>query len=228
MITTIVGPLPAGLVAALGVVTSVLTLLCVVPLCVQTVRNKAHPAVVTWGLWAPIGLVATVGMALGGAPWTAWLLKGFLSAGPLIVAVVAARYGGTWRTDRFDQTVIAVGVVGTIAYILATLVLEAPWAPYVAVGMAMLADGIAVWPTWKRAWRNPNNELIFTYAVALGCVLTGLIITPLPWTFLGSAILIFLALQMASIIGVLQYGRIQDRRDLRRLATPPTPPEALA
>lgn len=214
MITTVLGPLPAGLVETLGIATSVLTLLCVLPLCALTWLGRKHPAVVTWGLWAPIGLVATVGMALGGAPWTSWLLKGFLSAGPLLVAIVSAIKGGSWRTDRFDKLVIALGALGTVAYVAVYFGAIGPADPaaagVVAVCMAILVDGIAVWPTWVRAWRNPHGELVFTYLVAWCCVLTGLLIMPLPWTFLGSAILIFLALQMLSIIVVLVSGRIHE------------------
>lgn len=148
--------------------------------------GRAHPAAVTWGIWAPIGFVATIGMALGGAPTGAWLLKGALPSGPLLVFVVAAWRGGRWQTDRFDRAVITIGVVGTLAYVGVYFGVIGPADPVVAgvvaVCTAMLVDAVGAWPTWVRGWRNPHGELAFTYALALGCVLTGLALMPVPWT----------------------------------------------
>lgn len=204
MISTLLGPLPAALVALIGYAASALTLLCVVPLCVATWRGRAQPSPVTWTVWALVGIVATVAMARGGAPAPAWLLKGALSLGPVAVAVVAAVRGVRWQADVTDRGSLVLGLVGTAIYAFTGQGLA-------AVYTAMLVDAVGAVPTWRRAWSHPYGELVLTYALALASVVAVLVTLPLPWTALSAAYLSFLAVQMASIIAVLVAGRRRVR-----------------
>lgn len=210
MIPTLLGPLPPGIVTAVTWLAFAVTLGCVIPLCVLTWRRQADPSAITWGIWAAVGIVATIAMARGGAPPAAWLQKGALSLGPVAVAVVALWRLPRVRPDRLDRWCLALGVAGTIAYAFTGEGL-------VAVAAAMIIDAIGAGPTWRRAWRNPHGELITTYALALGSVLVTLAIITTPWTLLSAAYLGFLALQMASIIVVLALGR---RRHTALASTP--------
>lgn len=211
--TTILGMVPATVVDVVSWLASAVTLLCVAPLCVLTWQRKAHPSPVTWAIWAAVGIVATAAMALGGAPWSAWLLKGALSLGPVAVAVVASVRGGSWQADRIDRVCLYAGALGTVVYAVVLIGgTEAASAGLIAVGMAMLVDAIGAGPTWARGWREPRGELILTYALALGSVLAVLCILPWPWTLLSAAYLCFLAVQMISIIAVLYAGRRRDAR----------------
>jgi hypothetical protein len=211
-VNTILGTVPAGVIDVVSWLASAITLLCVVPLCVATLRRKARPSPVTWTIWAAVGLVATFAMALGGAPWSAWLLKGALSLGPIAVAGCALGAGIPMVADRFDRWSYVLGSLGAGVY--AYLLVEgitAATAGLVAVGAAMAVDAIGAVPTWRRAWKHPHDELILTYALALASVVAVLCILPVPWTWLSSAYLCFLAVQMVSIIGVLWAGRRRAR-----------------
>jgi hypothetical protein len=211
-VITILGMVPAGVIDVVSWLASAVTLLCVLPLCILTWQGKAHPRPVTWAIWAAVGIVATLAMAVGGAPWSAWLLKGALSLGPVAVALIAAYKGEGVVADRVDRWCLVVGSVGTFAYgLLLTQGADAAEAGLLAVGTAMLVDAIGAVPTWLNAWRHPHDELITTYALALASVVAVLCILPVPWTWLSSAYLCFLAVQMASIIGVLWVGRRRVR-----------------
>lgn len=225
MTATILGPLPDGVVSAVSTAANWLVLLCVAPLCWATWRypyddpRRAHPSPVTWGIWFLVGMVATVGLALGGAPTSAWTIKLFLSLGPVIVAVVALWRGERLLATRVDRWSLALGGAGLVAYVLAYFGVVGPADPYaaglVAVGTAIAVDAIGAGPTWAAGWRYgaPMAELV-TFALALVSVVAVLCILPWPWTWLSATYLVFLGLQMVSIIAVDAVGR--HRAQLRQ------------
>src|SRR6478752_10742429 len=148
MTTTILGPLPDGLISAVSAAANWLVLLCIVPLCWATWRpyddpRRAHPSPVTWGIWFLVGMVATVGLALGGAPTSAWTIKLFLSLGPAIVAVVALYRGEKLLATRVDKWSLALGGIGLVFYVLAYFGAIGPADPY-AAGLVAVATAIAV------------------------------------------------------------------------------------
>jgi hypothetical protein len=218
MITTLLGPMSLATADTVAQLAGYLTLVCVLPLCWQTWRGLAHPAAVTWGIWAPVGYVATVGMALGGTLFSEWFPKACLSSGPLLVFIVAAWKGGPLRVDRSEhpKTVATLGVAGTICYVLIYFGVVGPADPKaageLAVCTAIAVDMVGAWPTWVRGWRKPYGELIKTYGLAVVSVIAALLVAPRPWTFLGQGIYVFLLCQMLSIITVLAAGRVRIAR----------------
>lgn len=221
MTTTLLGPLQDGTIMAVSWTANALTLLCVAPLCWATWKAKddpqrAHPSPVTWGIWFLVGMVATVGLALGGAPTSAWTIKLFLSLGPVIVAAVALYRGERLLATAVDRWSLALGGVGLLAYVLVYFGVIGPADPYmaglVAVGTAILVDAIGAGPTWANGWRDgaPLAEVV-TFTLALVSVVAVLCILPWPWTWLSATYLVFLALQMASIIAVDVAGRRRVR-----------------
>jgi len=166
---------------------------------------------VAWGTWFLVGMVATVGLALGGAPTSAWTIKLFLSLGPAIVAVVALYRGERLLATRVDRWSLGLGGVGLVVYVLVYFGIIGPADPYaaglVAAGTAIAVDAIGAWPTWMNGWRDgaPTAEVI-TFTLALASVVAVLCILPWPWTLLSSAYLMFLAVQMVSIIAVDIWG----------------------
>lgn len=229
MTTTLLGPLPDGTISAVSWTANILTLLCVAPICWATWRydhddpRRAHPKPVTWGIWFLVGIVATVGLALGGAPTSAWSIKLFLSLGPVIVFAIALWRGEQLIVTRADRWSLILGGIGVVVYVvvyfgwLATYLPSYFWwmgagDPYtaglVAAATAIVVDTIGAVPTWVNGWEHgaPTAEVV-TFALALVSVLAVLCILPWPWTLLSAAYLVFLALQMASIIAVDYRGR---------------------
>lgn len=225
MTTTLLGPLDNTTIGVVSWVANILTLICIVPLCWSTIRydiddpRRAHPKPAMWGVWFVVGSVATVGTALGGAPAAAWLLKGFLSLGPAIVAVVALYRGEKLIVTKIDRWSLWLCAAGIIVYIPLFFGWIGPAEPVTAglvvVGMAILVDIIAASGTYHDAWQSPEpiSEIV-TFGLALLSVLAVLCILPWPWTWLGSTYLVFLAFQMASIIAVLWAGRRRSHRPL--------------
>ena len=217
MTTTLLGPLPDGVISAVSWTANILTLLCVAPLCWSTLRydfddpRRAHPRPVTWGIWFLVGMIATVGLALGGAPTSAWTIKLFLSLGPVIVAAVALYRGEKLLVTRVDRWSLGLGLLGVLVYIPIYFGWIGPADAYaaglVAAGTAILVDAIGAGPTWEAGWRDgaPMPEIV-TFALALVSVCAVLCILPWPWTLLSSAYLVFLAVQMVSIIAVDVWG----------------------
>jgi hypothetical protein len=224
MTTTLLGPLAPTTINAVGLLASIGTLLAVGPLVYLTARGRACPRPLTWLTWFAVGMVATVGMALGGAPFSAWITKLGLSLGPLVVAVVARAKGVPWAADRTDRISMALSGAGFAAYVLIYFGVLGPADPLaaglVAVFTAMAVDAVCAVPTWRHAWSHPHDELVLTYAIAAACVFAVLLTLPTPWTWLGSSYLVFLELQMWSIIAVLTLGRARVRRAERAVVAP--------
>jgi len=217
---TIIGPVDPVTAAWVAVIATAVTMLCVAPLCIATWRHQAHPPVVTWAIWAPIGLSAALGSYLGGAPITTWLIKLGLSVGPIAVVIVGLLRGEPFIASRLDRWCVAFGGAGIVAYVLVYFGAIGPADPVAAglivVGVAILVDCIGAGPTWRKAWRERGTLAeVATFALALASVVAGLATLPLPWTLLSSSNLLFLAAQMASIIAVLLAGRARKRLDAR-------------
>jgi hypothetical protein len=229
MTPTLLGPLDDATIAAVSWTANILTLLCVAPLCWATWRydyddpRRAHPRPVTWAVWFLVGMVATVGLALGGAPTSAWTIKLFLSLGPIIVAVVALYRGESWLVTAIDRWSLILGGVGVLLYIPVYFGWWAPADAYaaglVAAGTAILVDAIGAGPTWEQGWRHgaPLAEIV-TFGLAFLSVCAVLCILPWPWTLLSCAYLIFLAAQMVSIIVVDALGSHRHPQDTATVA----------
>lgn len=215
MIPTLLGPISPTEADTVGILSSIVTLLCVGPLVWLTWRRRAEPRPGTWAVWFFVGLVGTIGMATGGAPFSSWILKLGLSLGPAVVAAVALYRGVPWRATLVDRWSMATAAGGLLVYAAVYFGSGGPDAGLVAgtiaVAVAMFVDFVGAIPTWYQAWREPSEPII-TYAVAWCAVVAVLLTLPLPWTFLSAGYLVFLALQMASIIFALVWGRRRARQ----------------
>lgn len=219
MTDTLLGPLPDDVIAVVSTTSNWIFLLSIVPLCWSTIRHpmqptppRAHPKAVTWLTWFLVGSMATIGQALGGAPPEAWTAKAALSAGPLIVAIVAVLRREPWVVTEIDRWSLWLCALGVAVYVPLFFGAIGPADPYAAglvvVGVAILVDIIAAVPTWGDALREraPISTVI-TFSCALVAVLAVLCILPRPWTLLSAPLFCFLALQMISIIVTLLIGR---------------------
>jgi hypothetical protein len=217
---TLIGPISESTASAIGVIAPIISLLCIIPMCVALFKpydaaGRSHPPPVTWGLWFFVGLVATVGIALGGAPFASWGYKLGLSLGPIIVALLAV-----WRKEpviatRIDRLTFYIGTGGLLLYIVIYTATSDPVAAgWISVIAAMVVDTIAAWPTWHSAMNRhaPMAEVI-TFAIAWVTTTVVLLTLPVPWTFLSAGIFVFLWFQMLSIIITLLIGRKRITED---------------
>jgi hypothetical protein len=216
--TTLLGPLPDTVVTALSWATSWLFLLCLAPLLwslhwpYQDGR-RAHVKPVMWFTWFVVGSMATFGQAFGGAPPQAWWAKGALSAGPLLVAVVAVLRHEPLIITWVDKWTLWMCAAGILIYVPLYFGFSHSDAGVFVVVVAMLVDTVAAAGMLYGSWRGrePVTQIV-TFSLALAGVLTVLCILPVPWTFLSAGTLCFLAVQQVLIIGALAGGRARHPR----------------
>ncbi|WP_449277314.1 hypothetical protein [Leucobacter sp. GX24907] len=158
-----------------------------------TIRGKVRPNLVTWSLWAAaplIGFFAQLDSGVG-MPSLQTLGSGL---GPLIVFIAAllTRHGRV-RVTVFDIWCGVFALIALIAWITAG---DARY----AVFLAIIADGVAAIPTFRKAWHDPNSESVFLFVLTvLGSVITLLTMTswaPEVWGFSGYLLLVSLSLTL--------------------------------
>jgi len=234
MTETLIGPLSDTTIVAVTWATSWLFLLCITPLLWSLHYpyehpRRAHAKPVMWGTWFIVGSMATVGQALGGAPFESWWAKAVLSTGPLIVAVVAVLRHEPLVITKVDQWTLWMCLIGVAIYIPLFFGLLGPAAPEGAgifvVIVAMVVDTVAAAGMLYGAWRGrePVTQIV-TFTLALGGVLTILCTLPVPWTFLSAGIFVFLAAQQVLIIAALIGGRVRHPAPVPPTSTMPPMP----
>jgi hypothetical protein len=222
MTTTLLGSLPNNLIDVVATVARWTFLLCIIPT-IWPLRHplghpkRTHPKAMTWGTWFLVGSMATFGQAFGGAPPDAWLAKLFLSIGPLIVAVLAFVRHEPLVADAIDRWSLVLCAIGVIVYVPLFFGWLGPADPVLAglivINLAIVVDTIAAVPTCHSALqrRAPNGEIV-TFVLALVATLATISILPLPWTWLGNALLCVLALQQIAIITTMVMGRMHSEK----------------
>lgn len=200
MITTIVGQVPAGLADAVSWASRAIAVLCVIPLCLSTLRGRTDPPPATWGVWAAAGVVGSAGMAIAGGDSAAWGLKLALSVGPLAVAVCARRAGVPWAVGRADKVSLALAGVGLV-FLLFGEGLTAMW-------LSIAVNVIGTLPTLLHAWRAPFRARYFPFGCANVSVVGVLALAvPVPWTVASVAYPLYLWLDTALIMGTILVAR---------------------
>jgi hypothetical protein len=149
-----------------------------------TLKNTAHPELVSWGAWALLLAESTSaevdGHSIPAAVYT-WICA----------VACAAVFGlglrrGTWAVTRLD--------ICSIAAVLAGLVLlEVVHNPGATVAVNVLADVAAYLPTMRHAWQEPSREPWRAYLLfAAGAGFT-LAISEVSWTGLAYPLYLFIA-----------------------------------
>jgi len=220
MTVTLLGALPNPLIETIATVCRWVFLLCIVPI-IWPLRHplghpqRTHPEPVTWLTWFLVGSMATIGQALGGAPYDAWAGKLFLSLGPLVVGVLALLRREPLVANTVDRWSLALCAAGVAAYVPLTFGWIGPADPVlgglVVINVAIVVDTIAAVPTCYSALHRhaPVGEIV-TFGVALAATLTTMAILPVPWTWLSNALFVVLAAQMVAIIVSLSLGRARN------------------
>jgi hypothetical protein len=206
-VTTVLGDVPVFLADIAGWVAKALLVGCVIPVIIKTIRRKAFPSPVMWGLWGALGTLTVIALIRGGASWQEWTAQAALKIGPILVCIVALIMGVPWRATRRDRVCLLLGIIGTIIY----AALGAGAAP-IAIITAIVVDIIASIPTLGDIWIDPYKEIVLTYVLALGSVIVVFLFLPWPWTLWGTLYLGFIGLQMYTIIVDFVWARHRLRK----------------
>jgi hypothetical protein len=142
----------------LGLVGAAIVACSAVYYAVDVLRGNTRPQRTSWGVWALVGVLGFGSADAGGAG------PGAYAAGVDAIACIATfalsmhpRLGkpGGRRTDLL---LAAVAVVGVVLW---------RWGPLGDTGAAVLAvscESVALWPTLRDGWRNPQLESLASWA----------------------------------------------------------------
>lgn len=139
-------------------------------------RGKARPNPITWFLWGLTPLIAFFAqVAEDGLSGQALVLLA-LAATPLVVCVLALIKHNT--RQHFTPFAITCGLLALMGIILWRVTKM----PSIATAFSIAADIFATLPTLQKAYRDPDSEYPWPYALsALSMGITLLTITE--WTF---------------------------------------------
>jgi hypothetical protein len=149
---------------ALVIISTLLTVLAVVPYILDILKRKTKPRLVSWFTWT---LLTTISAAasFSDQQWPAGVLSTAASIECLTIVILGFKYGDRELTP-FDIGCQIGAIVGLILWWIFN-------SPAIAVIAAVLIDALASLPTYKHAWVKPFEETWQTFALSgIGPILT--------------------------------------------------------
>ncbi len=176
-----------------GFAAGFLSVICVVPYIVSTIKGKTKPHRVTWWVLTIMSLLFTANHFSIGGNNTIWLPL-CTAIGQLAVAILSVRYGeGGWR---FLDRICIVGICISLA---AWQLLHSP---LLSLGFCLAADLIAYLPTMRKAVRAPETENLTCWAlISFGGGLNLLAIER--WNSAEVILPVYLFLTTTTVVGLL-------------------------
>lgn len=149
------------------------------------VRGTTKPNRVSYFLWALAPLIGTgAALSAGADVWATVriFMSGFVPLTTLVVSFFLAQ--SYWKLTRFDLLCGVFSVVALCVWIFAD-------APRTAILFAAFADGFALIPTLRKAWRYPETETGVTYVIGFLAAIVVIPVIPV-WNIENSAFQIYL------------------------------------
>lgn len=151
----------------------------------DTLAGKTKPNRITWSMWAVAPLIGSAAAIAANADF--WATSRIFLAGFMPLLIFAASFFNSqsyWKLNVFDL------LCGAFS-LLALLVWIAVDSPRLAILLTALADGFALLPTLRKAWKFPETETGITFLAGLIAVL--LVLPSIPhWNIENSAFQIYL------------------------------------
>ncbi|MEI6228920.1 MAG: hypothetical protein WCP11_02785 [Candidatus Saccharibacteria bacterium] len=164
------------------VLSSVLTILAIIPYLVEIVRKNTKPRIVSWIVWTVITGISAVASLVDGQFATAILL--FSAMLETLAVVVLGWKNSDKKIEKLDIVCFTGAMIGVILW-------QVFDSPALAVIATVLADFIGGIPTLVHAWKKPGEETAITFFLSgLGAVCTLLIV--IDWQITSVAYPIFL------------------------------------
>jgi len=153
----------------------------------NTIKGRTKPNRVTWLLWALAPLIAFAAMVKEGVAPLDGLMTFMVGFGPLIVFISSfVNRKSVWKITKFDMICGGLSVLGIIAWAFTRI-------GTIAIIFSIMADGLALLPTLKKSWKEPETEedVVFGLA-AISAVITMLALDTYDFQHLGFPIYIFI------------------------------------
>ena len=125
----------------------------------ETLTGKAKPNRVTWLLWGLFPMITFVAQRAQGVEGVSWLTFAAGFTPFLIVSASFINRKAYWKTEPRDYVLMAVAVVGILAWLITD-------EPNLAILLTLLADLVAGIPTLIKAYKHPHTESWVAYAIS--------------------------------------------------------------
>ncbi|MBE9030097.1 sodium-independent anion transporter [filamentous cyanobacterium LEGE 11480] len=133
----------------MGAAAGVLSITCIIPYIISTIKGETQPHRVTWWILSVLGFMMSANHFAAGGTTTFW--EPLCAAiGQLCIAILSIRYGkGGW--GKLDQICMA----GVIASLIVWQQLDSPM---LALALTISVDFLACLPTIRKAIHCPQSE----------------------------------------------------------------------
>lgn len=138
------------------VLSGLLSIIGVIPYCLDIVRHKTKPNLVSWITWSLLTGIAMAAQISAGEYRAAWFTGGATIATGMVV--ILGLWHGYVKYTEFDVICQMLAVIGIILW----QVFDDPLiALYTSVGV----DFIAMLPTLRHSWQKPFEETWQTFGI---------------------------------------------------------------
>lgn len=175
------------------VLSSLITVACVIPYILDILKKKTKPRVVSWFTWSLLSGIAGAA-SLADHQYAAAALSLSATTECMIVVILGLKYGDREFT-KFDISCQVGALVGLLLWFLLD-------SPAIAVIVAVAIDFIGTLPTVKHAWQKPGEETPITFFLAgFAALLTVFAATSVQVTALANPLyLVAINMTMTAII----------------------------
>lgn len=141
-----------------GALAVALSLGAMVPYLVSTWRGKTRPHIFSWGIWGIFNLIGGLAQMVDGGGPGAWVnIAGLCTcwAG----ALFGYLRGGTRDITRSDCYAAGGAIIGIIPWLLTNN-------PLWSVIIITVIDMLAFYPSFRKGWAKPHEEMTLVYWVS--------------------------------------------------------------
>lgn len=171
------------------------------------VIGKSKPNLVTWGLWAFAGLIATGAAISANADNWATVRIFIAGFGPFLVFMFGIfNRQSYWKLSKFDYTCGILAILTLLVWLVAN-------EPVTAILLSALIDLFATLPTIIKSWKYPETETLYTYFIGL---FTALIVIPaIPsWNIENAAFQTYLLIANFTLFTIALRGYLNNRTNV--------------
>lgn len=204
----VVGHAGALLMQALGLLGAVVAACAAHWYVYSILRGETRPHRTTWGVWTLIGVLGTGSAVDSGAGPGAYVALVYLALHVAVFLLSLSRRFGKPGGEPHD------GALGLLAVSAIVLWQVAHLPAGLAATVAVVADGLALWPTLRESWRQPRTESLPAWLADSVAALLG-VIAIAEHRYASMAYPVYLALGNSLVAGCLLLRRVQARTELR-------------
>lgn len=142
---------------ALIVISSIVTIVSLVPYVIETLQGKAKPRVVSWFTWSVLAGIGCAA-ALADRQYPSAILMALAAVETFVVVILGLRLGDR-KLELFDIVCLLGAVTGLVLW-------QVFDSPTIAVIAVVVIDFIGSLPTLKHSWEKPHEETALAFFLA--------------------------------------------------------------